>query len=326
MAPLFAGNNMPSLQEIIALEERMDRLQAMAVFRGVAEHGGLAAAARQLGLSPAAVTRAIAGLEARLGARLLTRTTRRVALTDAGRRYLADCRRILAEIEEAEAAASGSHATAEGELVVTAPTQFGRLHLGPALPGLLERYPALAVRLILLDRVVDLVEEGIDVALRIGPLATPSLVAVRLGEVRRVVVAAPAYLEQMGAPRAPGDLARHRLVAPTSLMSGESWGFVVDGKPARVRVTARLAASQPDVAIDAARAGFGLTRVPIYQVAADLREGTLEVVLEAFEEPPVPVSLVTVEGRRAAAKVRAFVDVMTPLLRAVLREAVTTGP
>ena len=320
MGHLPTADNTARLQEIIALDARMDRLQAMAVFCGVAEQGGLAAAARQLGLSPAAVTRAIAGLEARLGARLLTRTTRRVALTDAGRRYLADCRRILAEIEEAEAAASGTHATAKGELVVTAPTQFGRLHLGPALPGLLELYPQLAVRVLLLDRIVDLLEEGIDVALRIGPLVTPSLVAVRLGEVRRVVVGAPAYLAAHRAPRVPGDLVRHQLVAPTSLMSGESWGFVVDGKPARVRVTARLAASQPDVAIDAARAGFGLTRVPLYQVAADLRQGTLEVVLDAFEEAPVPVSLVTVEGRRAAAKVRAFIAFMTPPLRAALRD------
>ena len=303
----------------------MDRLVAMRVFQAVADTGGFAAAGRALGLSPAAVTRAVAGLEAVLEARLLTRTTRRVSLTDAGRRYLADCRRILAEIAEAEAAASGAHATPRGELVVTAPTQFGRLHLGPALPSLLERYPDLAVRVLLLDRVVDLLEEGIDVALRIGPLVTPSLVAVRLGEVRRVVVGAPAYLAAHGRPLVPGDLARHRLIAPTSLMSGESWGFVVDGRSTAVRVTARLAASQPDVAIDAARAGFGLTRVPIYQVAADLRQGTLEVVLEAFEEPPVPVSLVTVEGRRAAAKVRAFVDFMTPLLRTVLRDLARGG-
>jgi DNA-binding transcriptional LysR family regulator len=143
---------------------------------------------------------------------------------------------------------------------------------------------------------------------------------VRLGEVRRVVVGAPAYLAAAGTPAAPDDLARHRLIAPTSLMTAESWGFVVAGRPVAVRVKARLATSQPDVAIDAARAGYGLTRVPLYQAAADLREGRLRIVLDAFEEPPVPVSLVTAEGRRAAAKVRAFVDFMTPRLRAVLRE------
>lgn len=296
----------------------MDRLDAMAVFRTVAELGGLAAAARRLNLSPAAVTRAIAALEARLGARLLTRTTRRVGLTDAGRAYLADCRRILAEIDEAEAAASGAHAIAKGELRVTAPTQFGRLYLGPALPDFLQAYPELTVQVLLVDRIVDLVEEGIDVGLRIGALASTALVALRLGSVRRVVVGSPAYLSTAGRPMSPDDLAHHRLIAPTSLMSAANWGFVVDGRPRLVPVRARLATSQPDVAIDAARAGFGLTQVPLYQVAEDLRTGRLEIVLEAFEEAPLPVSIVTVDGRRAAAKVRAFVAFMTPRLRTVL--------
>ncbi len=297
----------------------MDRFEAMAVFRAVAELGSFAAAARKLGLSPAAVTRAIAGLEARLGARLLTRTTRRVALTAAGRDYLDDCRRILMALDEAEAAAAGSHAMPKGELAVTAPTQFGRLHLGPALPAFLEHHAELAVSVLLVDRVVDLVEEGIDVGLRIGALASTSLVAVRLGEVRRVVVGAPAYLTAAGAPNSPVELSGHRLIAPTSLMTGSSWGFVVDGKPVAVRVQARLAASQPEVAIDAARAGFGLTRVPLYQVAEDLAADRLRIVLDGFEEPPVPVHLTTVDGRRAAAKVRAFVDFMVPRLRAALR-------
>jgi DNA-binding transcriptional LysR family regulator len=296
----------------------MDRLQAMAVFARVAELGGLAAAGRKLGLSPAAVTRAVAGLEAHLGARLLTRTTRRVRLTEAGTSYLADVRRILLEIAEAEAAASGSHGTARGRLRVTAPTQFGRLHLGPALPGFLDRFGEVEVELLLLDRVVDLVEEGIDAALRIGTLEQGSLVALRLGHVRRVVVGAPAYLARLGEPQVPGDLAAHRLIAPTTLMRGDAWGFVVDGAPRAVPVRARLRTSQPDVAIDAARAGHGLTRVPIYQVAEALRQGTLRIVLAAFEEPPLPVSLVTVEGRGAAARVRAFVDWMVPRLRAVL--------
>ncbi len=294
----------------------------MAVFRCVAELGGLSAAARQLNLTPVAVTRAVAGLEARLGARLLTRTTRRVRLTEAGASYLADCGRILAEVEEAEAAAAGSHAAPRGMLRVTAPTQFGRLHLGPTLPGFLGRYPEVAVELVLLDRVVDLVDEGIDVGLRIGPLGASSLVAIRLGQVRRVVVGAPTYLERHGVPATPQDLARHQLIVATSLSSGETWRFADPARadrPITVKLASRLKASQPEVAIDAAISGFGLTRVPIYQVALPLAHGSLRTVLEAFEEPPIPVSLITVEGRRSAAKARAFIDHVAPELRAVLR-------
>ena len=295
----------------------------MAVFRSVAELGGLAAAARQLNLSAVAVTRAVAGLEARLGARLLTRTTRRVRLTEAGARYLADCGRILAEVDEAEAAAAGSHAAPRGTLRVTAPTQFGRLHIGPALPGFLDRYPEVAVELVLLDRVVDLVEEGIDVGLRIGELGASSLVAIRLGQVRRVVVGAPTFLERQGVPATPRDLASYQLIVPTSLSSGETWRFVDPAKgdrPITVKLKARLKVSQPEVAIDAAISGFGLTRVPIYQVAEPLARGSLRIVLDAFEEPPVPVSLITVEGRRSPAKARAFIDHVAPKLRAVLRD------
>lgn len=304
----------------------MDRFEAMTVFRAVAELGSFAAAARSLGLSPAAATRAVAGLEVLLGARLLTRTTRRVALTDAGRGYLDNCRRILQELDEAEAMAAGSHAVPKGELAVTAPTQFGRLHLGPALPGFLERFAEVTVSLLLVDRLVDLVEEGIDVGVRIGALASTALVAVRLGEVRRVVVGAPAYLAAAGVPASPAALAAHRLIAPTSLMTAASWGFRVAGKPLVVPVRARLATSQPDVAIDAARAGFGLTRVPLYQVAADVRADRLRIVLDDFEEPPIPVHLITIDGRHAAAKVRAFVDFMVPRLRAALRAPPTETP
>jgi DNA-binding transcriptional LysR family regulator len=299
----------------------MDRFEAMRVFRAVAELGGFAAAARQLNLSPAVVTRAVAGLEARLGARLLTRTTRRVRLTEAGARYLGDCSRILADLEEAEAAAAGSHAAPRGTLRVTAPTQFGRLHIGPALPGFLDRFPEVAVELLLLDRVVDLIEEGVDVGLRIGPLGPSSLFAVRLGEVRRVVVGAPAYLARHGVPAAPQDLVRHQLIVPTSLSSGDAWRFAEPetNRAMSIKLDPRLKASQPEVAIDAAVSGFGLTRVPIYQVAEPLRRGSLRIVLDAFEEPAVPVSLITVEGRRSAAKARAFIDHVDPELRSVLR-------
>jgi DNA-binding transcriptional LysR family regulator len=318
MILLPAAENGHRSAEIISLGGRMDRLQAMAVFARVAELRGLAAAARALGLSPAAVTRAVAGLEAHLGARLLTRTTRRVRLTEAGRSYLTDVRRILLEIAEAEAAAAGSHGTAQGVLRITAPTQFGRLHLGPALPAFLDAHPLVVAELLLVDRLVDLVDEGVDVALRIGQLEQGSLVALRLGQVRRVVVGSPAYLARAGEPREPDDLAAHRLIAAASLMRGDAWGFVVGGVPRAVPVAARLRTSQPDLAIDVARAGYGLTRVPIYQVAEELRQGALRIVLAAYEEPPVPVSLVTVEGRRASARVRAFVDFVLPRLRQVL--------
>lgn len=296
----------------------MDRFQAMRTFAAVVDGGGFAAAARALHLSPPAVTRAIAALEAHLGARLLTRTTRSVRLTEPGAAYLADCRRILAALDEAEAAAGGRHATPRGELMVTAPTQFGRLHVAPLLPAFLVDHPEITVHLHLVDRVVNLVEEGLDVALRIGELRASSLIAVTVGRVRRVVVGAPAYLERMGWPDGPAALDRHTLIAATSVMAGDGWSFSDSGRPFTVRVRARLWTSAPDAAIEAAVQGFGLTRVPIYQVAEPLRAGRLVVVLADHELPPVPVSLVTAEGRRSAAKVRAFIDFATPRLRRIL--------
>lgn len=290
----------------------------MRTFAAVADGGGFAAAARALHLSPPAVTRAVAALEAHLGARLLTRTTRRVRLTETGAAYLADCRRILAELDEAEAAAGGRHTTPRGELTVTAPTQFGRLHVAPLLPTFLDAYGEIAVRLHLVDRVVNLVEEGIDVALRIGELRATSLVAVPIGRVRRVVVGAPAYLARKGVPEHPTALDRQTLIAATSVMAGDGWSFSEAGRTLTVRVRARLWTSAPDAAIDAAVQGFGLTRVPIYQVAEPIRAGRLVVVLADYERPPVPVSLVTAEGRRSAAKVRAFVDFAAPRLRRIL--------
>jgi len=296
----------------------MDRLHAMRIFEAVAERGSFAAAARALNLSPPAVTRAVAGLEAHLGARLLIRTTRSVRVTEAGAAYLADCRRILAEVEEAEAAAGGRHRAPRGVLSLTAPTQFGRLHVAPLLAAFLEAHPDITVHLQLVDRVVSLVDEGIDVALRIGELRTTSLIAVTLGHVRRVVVGAPAYLERAGAPDRPAALDRHTLIAATTLMTGDGWRFDEAGRAFTLRVHARLWTNAPDAAIDAAVQGFGLTRVPLYQVVDHVRAGRLRVVLADYEPPPIPVSLVTVEGRRSAAKVRAFIACAAPRLRRVL--------
>jgi DNA-binding transcriptional LysR family regulator len=294
----------------------MDRLEGMAVFVAVADLGAFAAAARALSLSPPAVTRAVASLERRIGSRLLTRTTRAVRLTEAGRRYLADCRRILADIEEAEDAAAGSHRVPKGELVVTGSSLFGRLFLAPALPAFLERYPEVSVRALFVDRVVSLIEEGVDVAVRIAELPDSSMIATRVGMVRRVVVAAPDYLARHGVPRHPSELARHRLIAPTTLMTGDEWPFQEAGRPLAVRVESRLWLSTPETAAQAACGGFGLTRVPMFHIADDLGTGRLEIVLADFEVPPVPVSIAHHEGRRTAAKVRAFVDFMGPRLRA----------
>ena len=292
----------------------MDRLQAMRVFVKVAESAGFAEAARRLNLSPPAVTRAVAGLEDAIGARLLTRTTRLVKLTEAGRRYLEDCRRILADLAEAEAAASGSYARPAGSLIVTAPVLFGRIYVLPLLTAYLSDHPAVDGRALFLDRVANIVEEGIDVAVRIGPLADSGLTAIRCGSVRQVVCASPAYIAAHGAPRTPADLAGHRIVAAARTEALE-WRFGADGRT-MVPLKPRLTCNVNEAAIAAAVAGWGVTRVLSYQVAAALKEGRLQAVLEAFEPAPLPIHVVHAEGRGASAKVRSFVDFAVARLRA----------
>lgn len=292
----------------------MDRLQAMGVFVKVAETGGFAEASRRLGMSPPAVTRAIAGLEGAIGARLLTRTTRHVKLTDAGARYLGDCRRILAEIGDAEASAAGSYANPTGLLTVTAPVLFGRIYVLPILTSYLDGNPAVTGRALFLDRVVNFLDEGVDVAVRIGPLADSELKAVRCGTVRRVVCASPAYLAEHGRPEAPADIGRHRIVAVTG-SGAPHWRFGRDGRTV-VPVESRLACNSNDAAISAAGEGWGLTRVLSYQVAEALRDGRLETVLDGFEPEPLPIHVVHLEGRGASAKVRSFVDHAVARLRA----------
>lgn len=284
----------------------MDRLQAMGVFVRVAEAGGFAEASRRLAMSPSVVTRAIAGLESAIGARLLTRTTRRVRLTDVGIRYLEDCRRILAEVGDAEASAAGSYANPTGVLTVTAPVLFGRIYVLPVLTRYLGDHPAVDGRALFLDRVVNLVDEGIDVAVRIGPLADSGLTATRCGTVRRVVCASPAYLAEHGRPETLSDLITHRVVAVTHSSTSE-WRFGRDQKMT-ASMKPRLACNVNDVAIAAAIDGWGLTRVLSYQVAEALRDGRLETVLKAFEPEPLPIHVVHAEGRGASAKVRSFVD------------------
>lgn len=293
----------------------MDRCQGMRVFVRVAESGGFAGAARSLAMSPPAVTRAVAALEDAIGARLFIRTTRSVKLTEAGGRYLEDCRRILADLEEAEAAAAGSTATPTGTLTLTAPVQFGRLYVLPVLTEYLARHPAVSARALFLDRVANLVEEGVDVGVRIGHLADSGLTALRVGSVRRVVCAAPAYLERHGVPESPGDLRNHAVIGSTSLGALPDWRF---GPERRTSVTLhpRLACSTVDAALAAALDGWGVTRLLSYQVAAAVAEGRLRILLAEHEEAPLPIHVVSPEGRRAPAKTRAFVDLAAARLRA----------
>lgn len=294
----------------------MDRLQAMTTFVAVVDSGGFASAARKLNLSPPVVTRAVAELEERLGLRLLTRTTRVVRVTDAGARFAEDCRRILADIEEAETAATGTHAAPRGTLTLTAPVLFGHLYVTPVLVRYLQQYPEVDAQCLFLDRVVNVVEEGIDVAVRIGELPDSSLQAVRVGRVRRVLVAAPAYLKAQGVPQRPEDLARHAIVSASGVTPVSEWRFNDAGKPLLQRMQPRMRTTTNDSAIAAAVAGLGITRLLSYQVAAHVRSGALQVLLEDFETAPLPVHVVHHEGRRATQKVRAFIDLAVDGLRA----------
>lgn len=286
----------------------------MQAFVAVADEGGFARAGRRLSLSPPAVTRAIGSLERRLGAPLFHRTTRRVRLTDAGTRFLAECRRILAELEAAEAAAAGEHGDLRGQIGVTAPVLFGRMHVAPILFEFLARHPRVSARTLFVDRIADLIDEGLDVAVRIAHLPDSALHAVQVGAVRRVVCASPALLAAHGEPRTPADLARFGAIAFS--IGGEApepWGFT-SGESVRPR--SQLLVNSNDVAIAGAVAGHGLARVLSYQIAPQLRTGELRLVLEAFEPPPVPVSLVTLAGRRAAPRVRRFLEFAAERLRA----------
>ncbi|MFN0305999.1 MAG: LysR family transcriptional regulator [Burkholderiales bacterium] len=294
----------------------MDRLQAMTTFVAVVDSGGFASAARKLSLSPPVVTRAVGELEARLGLRLLTRTTRFVRVTEAGARYADDCRRILAEIDEAETAATGAHATPRGTLTITAPVLFGHLYVTPILVIYLQRYKDVDAKCEFLDRVVNIVAEGIDIAVRIGELPDSSLQATHVGRVRRVVVASPAYLKAHGVPRRPDELVEHTIIAASGVTPNPEWRFIDGGKPVIQRLHARMRTTTNDSAISATVAGLGITRLLNYQVAAQIRGGQLKIMLEDFETVPLPVHVVHHEGRRATQKVRGFIELAIETLRA----------
>lgn len=293
----------------------MDRLHLMSVFVAVVEAGGFAPAARRLRMSPPAVTRAIALLENHLGVRLLTRTTRHVRVTDTGTRYAEDARRILADVDEADAAAAGAHATPRGQLAVTAPVLLGRICVMPVITAYQAAYPQMTVSALFVDRVVNLGDEGLDVAVRVGELPDSGLRAIPVGSVHRVVCASPAYLAAHGTPRTPADLADHALIAATTQSPGGEWIFGSGKARQRVRVTPRLLVNTNDGAIEAARQGFGLTRLLSYQVARDLAAGLLTEVLTEFAPPRLPVHVIHREGRRESAKVRQFVDLAVARLR-----------
>jgi len=293
----------------------MDRAEGLAVFAEVAEHGSFAAAARRLGRSPTAITRAIAELEARLGVRLLNRTTRAVSVTEAGQRFLAGARRVLADLDEIERAAAGEGTAPRGELRVTAPILFGRLHVLPVVNEFLVRFPDVSAALTLLDRPIDLVEEGLDVAVRIGMLAESSTRATRVGAVHRIVVAGPDYLAQDGTPQTPADVGAHAVIAFSGIAGVERWVFHAEGGETNVAIKPRLTVNTAEAALDAARAGFGLTRVLSYQAADDLARGTLRRVLKPYEGDELPIHLIYPEGRHPPPKLRAFLDFATPRLR-----------
>ena len=292
----------------------MDRADSLAMFAEVAEHGSFAAAARRLGRSPAALTRGIAELETRLNVQLFNRTTRAVSLTEAGQRLFAGAKRVLADLDEIERAAAGAGTAPRGELRVTAPILFGRLHVAPLVREFLERFPDVSVTLALIDRPVDLVEEGLDVALRIGALAESSAIATRVGAMPRVVVASPDYLAEHGTPQVPADVTAHAVVAFSGLF-GERWTFRDGAGEASIAIKPRLTVNTAEAAVDAARAGFGLTRVLGYQAADDIRRGALVRLLQAHEFDALPIHLLYPGGRYPPPKLRAFLDFVTPRLR-----------
>ncbi len=289
----------------------MDRFEAMSVFVAIAEAGSFSAAARRLEQPLATVSRKLALLEAQLKTRLIARSTRRLELTDAGRDYLEASRQILEQVDEAERAAAGAYTRPHGRLVISAPIVFGRLHLLPVIVEFLREFPDVDVRLIQADRVVNLLEEHVDLALRIGELADGSLVATKVGEIRRVVCASPAYLAAYGRPEVPADLARHACISFEGLMSASRWVF----PEKTVEIRSRLTATTAEAAVSAAQMGLGVARVLSYQVADAVQAGTLERLLRAHEPAPVPASLVYPGQGRLPMKCRAFLDYAAPRLR-----------
>jgi DNA-binding transcriptional LysR family regulator len=296
----------------------MDRFSAMSVFVAVVSAGSFSAASRELRMPLPTVSRRIADLEAHLEVKLLVRGTRRLALTDAGEAYLADCRRILAAVSEAERGAAGEYAQPRGELVITAPVTLGRIHLVPVAAEFLAAHPDVDLRLVLADRPLSLVDDHLDLAIRVGELPDSSLVAQRIGATRSVICASPDYLARRGTPRSMEDLARHDCVTFSALGAADSWHFPDGGA---VRVRSRLTVSTAEAALDAAICGVGLVRLLYYQAAEAVKSGRLSVTLRKLEASPLPVNILYVREQRLSGKLRAFLDFAAPRLRARLDQA-----
>ncbi|MDX2289121.1 MAG: LysR family transcriptional regulator [Hyphomicrobiaceae bacterium] len=296
----------------------MDRLREMEVFVGIAEAGSFAGAGRRLNMSPPAVTRAVAALEDRLGARLLSRTTRSLSLTETGQRFLETARRVLAELDHAEREITGEATTPSGHLTMTASVTFGRMALAPIVCDFLAAHPRITVSLVLLDRVVSLVEEGIDVGFRIGDLPDSTIIARRVGEVRRVLVASPGYLAKRGEPQRPSDLSAHSFIGFRGLMSSRGVPLTAGDKPLNIPVRPRLDVNDAATALMAAEAGHGIANLYCYVAGESIRAGRLTPVLAAHWPACAPVHIVYPDARLLASKVRALVDWAAPRLTSEL--------
>lgn len=292
-----------------------DRLLLMSVFVAVAEEEGFAGAARRLGMSPPKVTRAIATLEKHLGIRLFNRTTRFVRMTEAAQRYLEDARNVIAAADAADEAAVGINATPRGHIVVTASVLFGRLYIMPSIVDYMERYAEVTVSALFVNRVVNMMEEGVDVAIRIGELPDSSYRAIRVGSVRRVLCASPSYLAKHGIPQTPEEISTHQIMLANGLNPVPEFRFIKNNKPLNIKLSPKLVVSDIDSTIEAAVNGAGITQLISYQIGAELTAGKLKIILSEYELNPVPVHIMHSEGRNASAKVRTFVDLIAGRLR-----------
>lgn len=299
----------------------MDRLDSMKVFLAVTDAGSLSAASRILGAPLATVSRKVSDLEAHLGTRLLIRSSRKLALTDAGQTYVIACKRILEDVADAERAAAGEYSAPRGELTLAAPIAFGRLHILPVVADFLKAYPDIDLRVTLSDRISHILDEQIDVAIRIGDLADSSFIAKRIGDVRRIVCASPEYFSARGTPARPADLAAHDCITFNVLTSADAWVFPVGKQEETVNLRSRLVVNTAEAAVDAAIAGVGIARVLSYQAADAVQRGKLAVILQPFEAPPWPVSLVHAGQGPLPLKVRAFLDFAAPRLRTMLSDS-----
>jgi len=297
----------------------VDQLEAMRVFVAVADAGNLSRAARALGLPVTSVSRKLAALESHLGARLVSRTTRRMALSDAGRRYLEMCRRVVSEVDEAGRTLASAREEPRGSLSITAPVVFGRLHVLPIVLEFLRAHPGVDIRLVLADRTLEMIDEAVDVAIRIGTLPDSTLIATRVGAMPRITCASRAYLRERGTPTRPEELEAHDCITFVGIAAPDRWPYPITRGMRSVTVRSRLSVTTAEAAIDAAEAGFGITRVLRYQADAALEAGRLVRVLQDFEPPAAPVHVLHGDGRAPRASVRAFAALAATRLRALLR-------